>query len=91
MQAAGSFKIADRLLVAVGLLTVGYHVVMVHWQLQDSTYHYITHVFLVMAVAALAAIADALEDLRGWRARTKLGARARGARGQHLFDDVPAL
>ena len=54
------FRIADRLLVAVGLATVGYHLVMVHWQLQDSTYHYITHVFLVMAIAELAAIADAL-------------------------------
>ena len=72
MTTGTSFKIADRLLVAIGLVTVGYHLVMVHWQLQDSTYHYITHVFLVMAIAALAAIADALEDLRGWRAKTKL-------------------
>lgn len=72
MKTATSFRIADRLLVAVGLVTVGYHLVMVHWQLQDSTYHYITHVFLVLAIAALAAVADALEDFRGWRAKTRL-------------------
>ena len=72
MKAASALRVTDAFLVAIGLATVGYHLVMVHWQLQDSTYHYITHVFLVMTVAALASVADALNDPGGWRAKVKL-------------------
>ena len=72
MTAAKSFRIADSLLMIVGLIAVAYHMVLVHWQIQDSTYHYITHVFLVMTIASLAAIADALKDFGGWRSKVKL-------------------
>ena len=72
MTAANSRRTADWLLTAIGLVAVAYHMVLVHWQIQDSTYHYITHVFLVMTIASLAAISDALADLRHWRARVKL-------------------
>lgn len=72
MTASRSFRIADGLLVIVGLIAVAYHMILVHWQIQDSTYHYITHVFLVMTVAALAAIADALKEPDGWRSKVKI-------------------
>ena len=72
MTASRSFRIADGLLVIVGLFAVAYHMILVHWQIQDSTYHYITHVFLVMTVAALAAIADALKEPDGWRSKVKI-------------------
>lgn len=72
MTAVNSSRIANGLFVTIGLFAVAYHMAMVHWQLQDSTNHYITHVFLVMTVAALAAITDALENLQAWRSKVKL-------------------
>ena len=44
---------------------------MVQWQLQGSTDHYITHAFLVMLIAALAALSDGWKAWGHWRGRVK--------------------
>ncbi len=66
-----SIKIVDRLLVVIGVAAVIYHLTMVQWQLQGSTDHYITHAFLVMLIAALAALSDGWKAWGHWRGRVK--------------------
>ena len=73
MTVAGNANIAKWLLSVIGIGTVAYHMLLVHWQIQDSTYHYITHVFLVMTIAALAAIMDGFNDWSSWRGKLKTG------------------
>lgn len=72
MTAASVGRAAKLAMTVIGIGAVIYHMVMVQWQIQGSTYHYITHLFLAIVVAALASIPDALEDLGGWRNKVKL-------------------
>jgi len=72
MSAAKLGRTAKLSMTVIGVCAVVYHMLMVQWQIQGSTYHYITHLFLAIVVAALAAIPDAVEDLGRWRNRVKL-------------------
>ena len=65
-------KRVNGVLTVTGLVAVAYHMVMVQWQLQGSTPHYLTHVFFALTIAFLAVISEALEaGDSGWN-RTKL-------------------
>ena len=56
----------------IGVGAVIYHLTMVQWQLQGSTDHYITHAFLVMLIAALAALSDGWAAWESWRGKVKV-------------------
>jgi TRAP transporter 4TM/12TM fusion protein len=72
MTAASVSRTVKLSMTVIGIGAVLYHMLMVQWQIQGSTYHYITHLFLAIVVAALAAIPDALADLVRWRNKVKL-------------------
>jgi len=72
MTAANISRAAKWSMTVIGIGAVLYHMLMVQWQIQGSTFHYITHLFLAIVVAALAAIPDALDDLGRWRNKVKL-------------------
>lgn len=72
MTAARWGGTAKWLMTVIGIGAVLYHMLMVQWQIQGSTYHYITHLFLAIVVAALAAVSDALGDPGRWRNKVKL-------------------
>ena len=55
----------------IGIGAVIYHLAIVVVQFQGSTDHYITHAFLVMLIAALAALVDGLRDWATWRDKAK--------------------
>ncbi len=72
MTVAGNANIAKWLMTVIGIGTVAYHMLLVHWQIQDSTYHYITHLYLVMTIAALTAVLDGLNGWGSWRNKLKV-------------------
>ncbi len=72
MTVVGNVNIVKWLLTVIGIGTVAYHLLLVHWQIQDSTYHYITHLFLVMTIASLTAILDGFNDWDSWRNKLKV-------------------
>ncbi len=72
MSAAKISSVAKWLMTVTGIGAVFYHLVMVQWQIQGSTFHYITHLFLAIVIASLASIPEALVDLRKWRNKVKL-------------------
>ena len=71
MDREKSIKIVDRALMVIGIVAVIYHLTMVQWQLQGSTDHFVTHAFLVMLIAALAAISDGWKNWDHWRGKVK--------------------
>ena len=72
MDREKSVKVVNRLLTVIGVGAVIYHLTMVQWQLQGSTDHYITHAFLVMLIAALAALSDGWAAWESWRGKVKV-------------------
>ena len=50
-------------MTVLGIAAVAYHMLLVHVNIWDSTYHYIAHLTIILVIAALAAIADAAA---GW-------------------------
>ena len=63
MSTARISSIAKWLMTVIGIGAVFYHLIMVQWQIQGSTFHYITHLFLAIVIASLASIPEALVDL----------------------------
>lgn len=72
MSAANLSQVAKWLMTVIGIGTVIYHLVMVQWQIQGSTYHYITHLFLAIVIASLASIPEGIEKWSHWRGKVKL-------------------
>lgn len=58
-------------LTVIGIGAVIYHLAIVMYQFQGSTDHYITHAFLVMLIASLAALVDGVRSWESWRDKTK--------------------
>ncbi|MGI9476108.1 MAG: TRAP transporter permease [Hyphomicrobiaceae bacterium] len=59
----GVARAAKWLMTVLGIAAVAYHMLLVHVNIWDSTYHYIAHLTIILVIAALAAIADAAA---GW-------------------------
>ena len=72
MSTARISSVAKWLMTVIGIGAVFYHLLMVQWQIQGSTFHYITHLFLAIVIASLASIPEALVDLSKWRNKVKL-------------------
>lgn len=71
MSRENLISIVNRLLTVIGVGAVVYHLTMVQWQLQGSTDHYITHVFLVSLIASLVALTDGWSGWDNWRGKLK--------------------
>jgi len=72
MSAANLSQVAKWLMTVIGIGAVIYHLMMVQWQIQGSTYHYITHLFLAIVIASLASIPEGIERWSHWRGKVKL-------------------
>ena len=72
MSAANLSQAAKWLMTVIGIGAVGYHLMMVQWQIQGSTFHYITHLHLAIVIASLASIPEGLEKWDHWRGKVKL-------------------
>ncbi len=72
MSAATLSQAAKWLMTVIGIGTVIYHLVMVQWQIQGSTFHYITHLMLAIIIASLASIPEGIEKWAHWRGKVKL-------------------
>ena len=48
MTAASVSRAVKLSMTVIGIGAVLYHMLMVQWQIQGSTYHYITHLFLAI-------------------------------------------
>ncbi len=72
MFAAKVSRTAKWLMTVIGIAAVIYHLTMVQWQIQGSTFHYITHLFLAIVIASLASIPEGLENWGHWRGKVKL-------------------
>ncbi len=62
---------AKWLMTLIGIGAVIYHLMMVQWQIQGSTFHYITHLFLAIVIASLASIPEGLANWSHWRGKVK--------------------
>jgi TRAP transporter 4TM/12TM fusion protein len=71
MRSEPLLKAIQRSLTVIGIAAVLYHMIMVQWQLQGSTDHYITHVAFIMVIGGLAVLPDALKNWDDWRGKVK--------------------
>jgi len=72
MSAANFSQAAKWLMTVIGIGAVFYHLLMVQWQIQGSTFHYITHLMLAIVIASLASIPEGIEKWGHWRGKVKL-------------------
>ncbi len=64
-------RIAKWLMTILGIGAVTYHMLLVHVNIWDSTYHYIMHLTTILVISALAAIADATDQWGKWQSKLK--------------------
>ena len=55
-------RAARWLMTILGIAAVVYHMLLVHVNIWDSTYHYIAHLTIILIIAALAALVDAADN-----------------------------
>ncbi len=72
----GIGRTAKWLMTVLGIAAVAYHMLLVHVNIWDSTYHYILHLTIILVIGSLAAIADASDAWEMWRSKVKGGLAA---------------
>ena len=63
---------AKWLMTILGFSAVIYHMLLVHVNIWDSTYHYIAHLTIILVIAALASIVDAANNWNAWASKLKV-------------------